>query len=107
MTESTFDCAFFGYQDLPESIELNDLKLIPIKTLKLKKGYLVNNIRMMCKVLGIPVQRPVKGLYCLEEKYCKFIEHAYRLLREGVWKDWLGYTDLIPVYNDYFAFEND
>ena len=34
MNNEVFDTAFFGYKNLPDSIELENRKLIPIKTLK-------------------------------------------------------------------------
>jgi hypothetical protein len=109
MTSSAFDCAFFGYQDLPDSIELNDRKLIPIKTLKLKyEGnsmsggeFSVSCIKSMCDVLNIPLERPIKGLYCLEEKYCKFFDYLHHLYRDGLLCDFLYYRDLIPVYHNF------
>lgn len=116
MTQTSFvDCAFFGYQDLPDSIELNDRKLIPIKSLKLKYErnsmsggvFAVQNIRIMCRILNIPLQRPVKGLYCLEEKYSKFFDCAHRFYLDGIWKDIFYYRDLIDVYDQFFSEYND
>ena len=61
MNTEIFDTAFFGYQNLPDLIELNDRKLIPIKTLKGSAMF----IRQISKFVGIQVYRPVKGLYCI------------------------------------------
>jgi hypothetical protein len=113
METSIFQTAFFGYKNLLEyektviGFSLKDKRLIPIKKLKLEKGYSVNEIRTICRVLDIPVHRPVPGLYCLEEKYCKFIDHAYHLFREGFWKDNHYYADLMPFYKDFMSQIND
>jgi len=36
MNTNVFDSSFFGYTNLPDSIELENRKLIPVKALKLK-----------------------------------------------------------------------
>ena len=87
-----FDTAFFGYSELPDSIELDDRKLIPVKALRLKYhgtsqsngAFSVENIRTLCKILGIELHRPVRGLYCIEEHYLKFFERLYQFLSKNV-----------------------
>ncbi len=77
MTTAIFDSAFFGYSNLPDSIELNDRKLIPIKTLKVfQKG--THFVQYVCKVLKIDIHRPVKGLLCVEDQYAQVLEYLYQ-----------------------------
>jgi hypothetical protein len=81
-----FHPAFFGYKNLPDSIEIENCKLIPVKTLRLKyQGtsssdgvFCVKNIRSLCKFLEIQLHRPVRGLYCIEERYLKFFNTLYQ-----------------------------
>jgi hypothetical protein len=111
MNTPIFDSAFFGYSNLPDSLEIDDRKLIPIKTLKLKYEdhsmvsscnlFSVSTIRTICQVLNIQLHRPVKGLYCLEEKYCKFFDYLYHLYVDGLIRDLYYYQDLIPVYDNF------
>jgi hypothetical protein len=86
MNSSIFHPAFFGYENLPDSIELDNHKLIPIKALRLKyqgksqsKGaFCAENIRSLCNILSIELHRPVRGLYCIEEHYSKFFDYLYQ-----------------------------
>ena len=85
MNSEIFHPAFFGYQNLPDSIEFNDRKLIPIKALRLKYHgksqssgvFSVENIRSLCNLLGIELHRPVRGLYCIEDCYSNFFDRLY------------------------------
>lgn len=70
METTIFDSAFFGYKNLPDSVEVDGMKLIPIKTIQRFSAGLIRNI---CKIVNIPIHRPVKGLICIEEKYAQFI----------------------------------
>lgn len=92
MNTEIFDTAFFGYQNLPDSIELNDRKLIPIKTLKGSAMF----IRQICKFVGIQVYRPVKGLYCIEEQDRKFFDYLNHLNYSFWYKQ-----DFINLYNSF------
>ena len=82
--------AFFGYQNLPNSIEVGNRKLIPVKSLCLKYNGTITNgprnnnfstgdIRMLCMKLEIQLHRPIRGLYCVEERYLKFFDALYQL----------------------------
>ena len=82
--------AFFGYTNLPDSIEIGNRKLIPVKSLCLKyHGTITNglrndnfscgNIRTLCRELEIQLHRPIRGLYCVEERYLKFFDALYQL----------------------------
>jgi len=76
MTTAIFDSAFFGYSNLPDLIEVNDQKLIPIKTLKVfQKG--THFVQYACKVLKIQIHRPVKGLLCVEDQYAQVLEYLH------------------------------
>ena len=76
MNTAIFDSAFFGYQNLPDSIELDGSKLIPIKTLNIfKKG--THFVQYACKVLKIQIHRPIKGLLCVEDQYAQVLEYLY------------------------------
>lgn len=87
MNSNLFDASFFGYSNLPESIEVENLKLIPIKALKLKyeahsmvsscNSFSVSSIKTICNLLNIQLHRPVKGLYCIEESYSRFFDYLY------------------------------
>jgi len=76
MNTAIFDSAFFGYSNLPDSIELNDRKLIPIKTLNIFK-YGTHFVQYACKVLKIDIHRPVKGLLCVEDQYAQVLDYLY------------------------------
>ena len=111
MTTSTFDCAFFGYKDLPELIELNEYKLVPIKSLKVRYTgnsmysstdlFSVSTIKDICEALGIKLHRPVKGLYCIEEKFCKFFDYLYRNPNVIPDNTKLYLSHLIPIYHEF------
>lgn len=94
MNSEIFDTAFFGYSNLPDSIELEDRKLIPIKTLKGSAMF----IRQICKFVGIQVYRPVKGLYCIEEQDCRFFDYLRELNYEFFYK-----KDFISEYNNFIT----
>lgn len=94
MNTEIFDTAFFGYSNLPDSIELEDRKLIPIKTLKGSAMF----IRQICKFVGIQVYRPVKGLYCIEEQDCKFFDYLRELNYEFLYK-----KDYISEYRNFIT----
>lgn len=77
MNAAIFESAFFGYQNLPDSIELNDRKLIPIKTLNVfQRG--THFVQYACKLLKIEIHRPVKGLLCVEDQYAQVLEYLYQ-----------------------------
>ena len=113
MNSNIFDSSFFGYSNLPDSIELNDRKLVPIKSLKLKyedhsmvfSGNLfsVSTIKSICSIIGIELHRPVKGLYCIEECYCKFFDYLYQLRRDHVINDYTHHGELVNLFNGYSA----
>jgi hypothetical protein len=94
MNSTIFDSAFFGYTEMPDLIEIGERKLIPVKSLKLKyenhsmvfSGNLfsVSTIKSICSLIGIELHRPVKGLYCIEEKYCKFFDYLHQLRLNNV-----------------------
>ena len=77
-----FDTAFFGYSDLPDCIEIEGKSYVPLKAIRVKyhgthpkeTPFDVENLKMICKVLGINIYRPVKGLYCVEKLYAKFFD---------------------------------
>lgn len=76
MTTAIFDSAFFGYSNLPDLIEVNDQKLIPIKTLNVfQRG--THFVQYACKVLKIDIHRPVKGLLCVEDQYAQVLEYLH------------------------------
>lgn len=89
MNNFIFDSSFFGYENLPDCIELESRKLIPIKALKLKYEdhsmvsscnlFSVSTIKCICSFIGIQLYRPVKGLYCIEESYVPFFDFLYDL----------------------------
>ena len=100
-----FHPAFFGYNNLPDSIEIENCKLIPIKTLRLKYHgtdksgvFCVENIRSLCKFLEIQLHRPVRGFYCIEERYLKFFDSLYQFYKKEV--SILPYTPC-PYYYNY------
>ena len=92
MNTEIFHPAFFGYNNLPDSIELENRKLIPVKALRLKYhgmsqsngAFSVENIRTLCKILGIELHRPVRGLYCIEEHYLKFFDRLHQFFSKNV-----------------------
>jgi len=90
-----FDTAFFGYSELPDSIELENRKLIPIKTLNQSACF----IRSVCKIVGIQLHRPVKGLYCIEEDDFKFFDYI-RKLQVNDCNYWYS-KDYIQAYNNF------
>ena len=113
MTTAPFDVSFFGYTDLPSSLQFDDQqKLIPVKSLKLKYEknsmnsscdlFSVPNIRWICTFLGIQLHRPVKGLYCIEESYVRFFDHLHYLLTNGFISD--GYKDRDLISNLFESF---
>jgi hypothetical protein len=110
MTASLFDTSFFGYTDLPGSLELNDRKLVPVKFLKLKYEdnsmtggfFSVWGIKSICNSLKIELHRPVKGLYCIEESYVRFFDHLHYLLTNGFISD--GYKDRDLISNLFESF---
>ena len=76
MNNVIFDSAFFGYSNLPTSIEVDNRKLVPIKTLNLfSKG--THFVQYACKLLKIKIYRPVKGLLCVEEQYVQVLDYLY------------------------------
>lgn len=104
MNTEIFHSAFFGYENLPDSIELENRKLIPIKALKLRyeKNCMRSDhfgatcIRQICKIVGIQVHRPVKGLYCIEENDCKFFDYLHQL-KDRCWYQ----RDYIHQYQNF------
>ena len=94
MNTEVFDTAFFGYSNLPDSIELENRKLIPIKTLKGSAMF----IRQICKIVGIQVYRPVKGLYCIEENDCRFFDYLNHLNYSFWYK-----KDFINQYSSFIS----
>jgi len=111
MNTAIFDSSFFGYQNLPDSIELNDNKLIPIKVLKLRYEdhsmvsscnlFSVSNIRSICAFLGIELHRPVKGLYCVEENYVRFFDYLYQLQIDKIIDRYLLKDDLFNLFQNF------
>ena len=102
-----FHPAFFGYNNLPDSIEIENCKLIPIKTLRLKYHgtdksgvFCVENIRSLCKFLEIQLHRPVRGLYCIEERYLKFFNTLYQFYIKEV-------SSFIHHSNHYYNYNGD
>ena len=103
-----FHPAFFGYKNLPDSIEIENCKLIPIKALRLKyQGtsssdgtFCVQNIRSLCKFLEISLHRPVRGLYCIEESYLKFFNTLYQFYMKEV-------STYIHHPNHYYNYNGD
>jgi hypothetical protein len=85
MNTEIFHPAFFGYSNLPDSIEFNGQKLVPIKAIRVKYqgksqssgAFNIENIRCLCDFLEIELHRPVRGLYCIEECYANFFEQLY------------------------------
>jgi hypothetical protein len=76
MNPAIFDSAFFGYSNLPNLIEVNDQKLIPIKTLNVfQRG--THFVQYVCKVLKIDIHRPVKGLLCVGDQYAQVLEYIH------------------------------
>jgi len=77
MNTAIFESAFFGYSNLPDSIELNDRKLIPIKTLNVfQRG--THFVQYACKLLKIEIHRPVKGLLCVEDQCAQVLEYLHQ-----------------------------
>jgi hypothetical protein len=67
-------------------------------------SFSVSTIKDICEALGIKLHRPVKGLYCIEEKFCKFFDYLYR--NPNVFPDSLKpysshYSDLISIYHKF------
>jgi hypothetical protein len=85
-----FDTAFFGYSDLPDCIEIEGKSYVPLKAIRVKyhgtytkkTPFDVENLKMICKVLGINIYRPVKGLYCVEKLYAEFFDALYHFYCE-------------------------
>ena len=111
MNTEIFDSSFFGYQNLPDSIELNDSKLIPIKVLKLRYEdhsmvsscnlFSVSTIKSICTILGIELHRPVKGLYCIEENYVRFFDYLYQLRIDKMLSNYLRKDDLFNLFESF------
>jgi len=111
MNSNIFDSSFFGYSNLPDSIELDDRKLIPVKSLKLRyedhsmvfSGNLfsVSTIKSICSMIGIELHRPVKGLYCIEEQDCKFFDYLYELRRDHVINNYVFQNEIVNLFNKY------
>lgn len=111
MNSNIFDSSFFGYTNLPDSIQLNDSKLIPIKFLKLKYEdhsmssscnlFSVSTIKVICSFLGIQLHRPVKGLYCIEECYCNFFDYLYQLRKDNIITDYIHSKEIVNLYHNY------
>jgi len=104
-----FHPAFFGYENLPNSIEIENRKLIPVKALRLKYqgtsnsdgAFCVKNIRALCKFLKIQLHRPVRGLYCIEERYQKFFNTLYQFYIKEVSSYDIHYS------NHYYNYKGD
>ena len=85
-----FDTAFFGYSDLPDCIEIEGKSYVPLKAIRLKyhgtrskeTPFDVVNLRTICKVLGIGIYRPIKGLYCVDKLYSKFFDTLHQFYEE-------------------------
>jgi hypothetical protein len=116
MITSTFDVSFFGYKDLPSSLQFDDQQnLIPVKYLKLKYEknsmnsscdlFSVSNIRHICTFLGIELHRPVKGLYCIEESYVRFFDHLNYLRTNGFISNLYecGEDIIINLFRSFYA----
>jgi hypothetical protein len=113
MNSNIFDSSFFGYSNVPDSIELDDRKLIPIKSLKLKyedhsmaySGNLfsVSTIKSICSIIGIELYRPVKGLYCIEEQYCKFFDYLHQLREDHVINNYVFKREIVNLFDRYSA----
>ena len=111
MNTSIFDSSFFGYTNLPDSIELDDKKLVPIKALKLKYEdhsmisscnlFSVSTIRSICQRIGIELHRPVKGLYCVEDSYCRFFDYLYQLRFDRIIDDYIHYDDITHLFSNF------
>ena len=105
--------AFFGYENLPNSIEVKGCKLIPVKSLCLKyhgtitnssqsnSQFCVGNIRSLCNSLEIHLHRPVRGLYCIEERYQKFFNTLYQFYIKEVSSYDIHYS------NHYYNYKGD
>ena len=85
-----FDTAFFGYSDLPDCIELEGKSYVPLKAIRVKyhgtrskeTPFDIENLKALCKVLGIHIYRPVKGLYCIEQFYAKFFDVLHKFYEQ-------------------------
>jgi hypothetical protein len=111
MNSNIFDSSFFGYSNLPDSIELDDRKLIPIKCLKLNYEansmstscglFSVSKIKTICSFVGIELHRPVKGLYCIEESHTKFFDYLYQLRENNQLANFIRMRDIVELYHNY------
>jgi hypothetical protein len=111
MNTAIFDSSFFGYKNLPDSIELNDNKLIPIKVLKLRYEdhsmvsscnlFSVSTIKSICTILGIELHRPVKGLYCIGENYVRFFDYLYQLQIDKMINSYFRKDDLLDLFQGF------
>lgn len=111
MNTNVFDSSFFGYTNLPDSIELENRKLIPVKALKLKyedhsmvsscNFFSVSSIRSICSFVGIELYRPVKGLYCVEESYVQFFDYLHQLLCDGLISQYFYRDDIKNIYHRF------
>ena len=61
----------------------------------------VSTIKSICSNIGIELYRPVKGLYCIEECYCKFFDYLYQLRRDHVINDYTHYGELVNLFNNH------
>lgn len=111
MNSNIFDSSFFGYSNVPDSIEFNEHKLIPIKSLKLKYEdhsmssscnlFSVSKIKTICSIIGIQLYRPVKGLYCIEESYTKFFDYLHQLRKDSMISDYIHMNEIANLYHNY------
>ncbi len=111
MNTSIIDSAFFGYNNLPDSIEIDDQKLIPIKALKLRYEensmvsscnlFSVSTIKSICTFLGIKLHRPVKGLYCVEDSYVRFFDYLYQLRIDKIISDYICRDEINNLFESF------
>ena len=111
MNTSIFDSSFFGYNNLPDSIEIDDQKLIPIKGLKLRYEdhsmvsscnlFSVSSIKSICSFLDIQLHRPVKGLYCVEESYVRFFDYLNQLRIDKIIGDYICRDEISNLFRSY------
>jgi len=109
MDTNIFESAFFGWKNLPNMIEYQEKKLIPLKTLKLKNGgnathhdglFSVSEMKSICKKVGITVYRPIVGLYCISKDDCDFFSYLHDYLKsliDGNYKG-DGCSDSYAIY---------
>lgn len=109
MTTNIFNSAFFGWKDLPNLIEYQGKKLIPLKALKLKNGgnatyqsglFDVSSMRRICEMVGITLYRPVLGLYCISDNECNFFSYLHQFLGKDYW--WMMNRDDLCIHYQNF-----